>query len=126
MEEMTRQSETLNTRQSSHFVQRIVGIIFGVIQITLVFRLIFKWLGANPNNGFVESLYAVTQSFVGFFEGIFAKVATSTGVFEPETLVALVVISVIAWFVLSLVTPRIENRVERTEYTENSNRKMNI
>src|SRR5665647_1732398 len=122
MEQMTKQTETRNTQLESHTAQRIVGIIFSVIEIILAFRLIFKLLGANPKNDFVHGIYAVTQFFVGIFEGIFSRVTTSgaetTAIFEPATLIAMVVIAVIAWVVLKLMTPRIGNRVERTEYTE--------
>ena len=124
MEEISKQTETLNTKQESHTAQRIVGIFFGVIEVTLAFRLIFKLLGANPENGFVQGMYAFTHFFTGFFEGIFSRATTrgaeTTAVFEPATLIAMVVIAVIAWVVLKLITPRIGNLVERTEYTKNA------
>lgn len=119
---MNKQTETRNTKLESHTAQRIVGIIFSVIEIILAFRLIFKLLGENPKNDFVHGIYAATQFFVGIFEGIFSRVTTSgaetTAVFEPATLIAIVVIALIAWVVLKLITPRIGTRVERTEYTE--------
>ena len=64
MEQMTKQTETRNTKQESHIVQRIVAIIFGIIEVILVFRLIFKLLGANLKNDFVLGIYAITQFFV--------------------------------------------------------------
>ena len=119
---MNKQTETRNIKLESQTAQRNVGIIFSVIEIILAFRLVFKLLGANPNNYFVHGIYAATQFFVGIFEGIFSQVTTSgaeaTAVFEPATLIAIVVIALIAWVVLKLITPRIETRVERTEYTE--------
>ncbi len=127
MEQMTRQTETRNTKQESNIVQRIIGVIFGVIEILLAFRLVFKLLGANPTNGFVQGIYNITQPFVGIFEGIFSRVTTSgaetTAVFEPATLIAMVVVALIAWIVLKLMTPRSSTRVERTEYTEQDNQK---
>ena len=125
MEQMNKQVETRNTKQESHAAQRIVGTIFGIIEIALAFRLIFKLLGANPTNVFVQGIYTVTQFFVGIFEGIFSQATTSgavtTAVFEPATLIAMVIIAVIAWIVLKLIKPRISIRSEKTEYTENDN-----
>ena len=122
MEQMTKQTETRNTNPENYTAQRFVVAIFGIIEIILAFRLVFKLMGANPTNGFVQGIYSVTQVFVGVFEGIFSRVTTSgaetTAVFEPATLIAMVVIALIAWVVLKLMTPRIRNRVERTEYTE--------
>jgi len=125
MEQMTKQTETRNTKQESHTAQRIVGIIFGVIEVGLAFRLIFKLLGANLKNGFVQGIYYITEFFVGIFEGIFPRITTSgaeaKAAFEPATLIAMVVIAIIAWAVLKLMTPRISNRVEKTEYSQHDN-----
>jgi len=125
MEEIIKQSETLNTKQESHFMQRIVGAVFGVIEVSLAFRMFFKLFGANPDNAFVQGLYSVTWVFVGLFAGIFSRVtkmgAQTTGVFEPETLIAMVVIAVIAQLVMKVITPRSSNLVERTKFTGNNN-----
>jgi cellobiose-specific phosphotransferase system component IIC len=118
----TKQTETENTEQESHTGQRFVGIIFGIIEIMLTFRLIFKLLGANAANSFVHGLYSASQFFIGAFEGIFSRVNTGGGatitVFEPATLIAMVVVALLAWVVLKLMTPRNGTRVARTENTE--------
>lgn len=123
MEEMIKQKETINSKQESHTGQKIASIIFGVIEVALGFRLVFKLLGANPENAFVQGIYTFTWIFVGIFEGIFSRVTTkgaeTTAVFEPATLIAMVVIAVIAYFVLKLIAPRSGNLVERTEYMKN-------
>jgi hypothetical protein len=127
MEHMTKKTEIQNNKSESHTAQRYAGLIFGVAEAILAFRLIFKLLGANPKNGFVHGIYAVTQYFVGIFTSIFPGFATSsaktTVVFEPATLIAMVVIALIAWVVLKLMTPRINNRVETTGYMEHDNQK---
>ena len=125
MEQMTKQVETRNTKHDNNTAQRVSGIIFAVIEVFLAFRLIFKLLGANPDNGFVRGIYAITQVLVGIFEGIFSKV-TTTGVetkaiLEPATLIAMVVVALIAWGVSKLITPRSFNRVESTQFTEHDN-----
>lgn len=126
MEDMTRQRETRNIRQESHMGQTIVGIIFGAIEILLAFRLVFKLLGANPVNGFVNGIYTVSQFFVSIFESIFSRATTggieTTSVLEPATLIAMVVVALIAWGVMKLIKPRSGNRYERTEYTEHDDR----
>ena len=125
MEQMEKQVETRNTKQGSYIAYRIVGTIFGIIEIALAFRLIFKLLGANPANIFVQGLYTVTHFFVGIFEGIFYQATTNgavtTAIFEPATLIAMLVIAVIAWIFLKLIKPRIGNSTARTEYTRNEN-----
>ncbi len=127
MKQRSKETETLKIKQNSNIVQRTIGAIFGVIEVTLAFRLMFKLLGANPEHGFVSGVYAVTQPFVGFFEGIFSRTYTigaeTTAVFEPATLISMVVIALIAWVVLKVITPRSGNRFERTEHTKHDNKK---
>lgn len=118
MDPTTRQSETTSTKAESHTAKTIVGAIFGVIEIILGFRLVFKLLGANPDNGIVKAIYNVTQFFVGIFEGIFGKVTVTGAVFEPATLIAMVVVALAAWLILKLMTPRISSRTDRTETTK--------
>jgi len=121
MDEMSQQTEVRDTKAESSASKRIVGVVFGIIEVLLAFRLIFKGLGANPGNGFVRGIYGITQFLVGIFEGIFsrgtASGAETTAVFEPATLIVMVVIGLIAWGVLRLMTPHTGTRVERTETT---------
>jgi len=118
MDKTTRQSETTSTKTESHAAKNIVGVIFAVIEIILGFRLVFKLLGANPDNGFVKVIYNVTQFFVGIFEGIFGKVTDTGAVFEPATLIAMIIVALVAWLILMLVRPRKSSRTETTETTK--------
>jgi predicted lipid-binding transport protein (Tim44 family) len=97
-----------------------MGVIFGLIEIILAMRLIFKLLGANPSNGFIKFIYGITHLFTALFEGIFAEITISSStkaVFEPATLIAIILVALIAWLVLKLMTPQKSNHVETTEYT---------
>jgi heme/copper-type cytochrome/quinol oxidase subunit 4 len=127
MDQMTQQTETRDTKAESNTSKRIVGVLFAIVEIVLAFRLIFKGLRANATNGFVRAVYGVTQFLVGIFAGIFQR-GTATGsetasIFEPETLIVMVVIGLIAWAVLRLMTPHTGTRVERTETTGRDDQK---
>ena len=81
--------------------RRIIGVIVGIVEAVLLIRLILKLLGANPGNVIVNGVYMITQPFVGIFEGIFAQIPITSinaaAVFEPATLVAMLVVALIGW-----------------------------
>ena len=85
----------------------LVYFIFGLLEILLAFRFVFKLLGANPSTGFVDFIYNLSAIFVAPFAGIFntslANGDVTTSIFEPATLVALVVYAVLAWGIVALI-----------------------
>ena len=93
--------------ESSQTVAYLIYFIFGVLEFLLLFRLIFKLLGANPTSGFVSLIYSITQLFVLPFNGIFplstTEGAVTTAILEPSTLVAVVVYAILAWGIIQLV-----------------------
>lgn len=90
--------------------RRIIGLISGVIEAVLLIRLILKLLGANPGNVIVNGIYAITQPLVAIFEGIFAQVPlpsiNAIAVFEPATLIAMLVVALAAWILQMLFRSR--------------------
>jgi len=89
-------------------LSRIIATIFSVLELILAFRFILLLLGANAGNGLVHGLYNITQPFISLFEGIFATMNTNIfgihGVFEPATVIAIVVFSFIEWALFKLIS----------------------
>lgn len=85
----------------------IVYFIFGVLEILLAFRFVLKLAGANPSSGFVDFVYGASRVFILPFNGIFrtslSQGAVVTSVFEPSTLVALIVYILVAWGIVKLI-----------------------
>ena len=81
--------------------------ILSVIEVLLVFRFIFKLLGANPRNGFVSFLYSIAGIFIAPFSGIFNSFVSSglasKSVFEPAVLIGMAVYAVLAWGLVGLI-----------------------
>ena len=98
-------------------ISRVIATIFSIIELLLVFRFILKLLGANAVNGLVQGLYDITQPLIGLFEGIFATMNTNIfgilGVFEPATVIAIVVFSFLEWVLLQLISRRSGSRFGR-------------
>lgn len=121
---MEKKLETRNSSSEGSIFNRIVVVLFSLVEIILGFRFIFKLMGANASNVFVKGLYDVTQLFVGIFEGIFAKMtiseAATDAVFEPATLIAIVVVGLIAWGVMKLMSQNTTSEVKKTETIEDN------
>ena len=88
-------------------IEYLVYFFFGVLEILLGFRLIFKLMGASTISAFVSLIYSLTGIFILPFEGIFRSLFTqgseTTGILEPSTLVAIVVYALAAWGIVKLV-----------------------
>lgn len=118
---MSNKQETRHTITEGNMFNRIVLVLFSIIEVALGFRFFFKLIGANPDNVFVKGLYAITQFVVGIFEGIFS-IATTTGaeteaVFEPATLIAIIVVGLVAWGIMKLMSNSSTSQVKKTEVT---------
>lgn len=116
---MNNTQETRQTITEGNIGRRIITVIFSLIEVMLGFRFFFKLIGANPENVFVKGLYAFTQFFVGIFEGIFS-VATTPGaeteaVFEPATLIAIIVVALIAWAIMKLISSGSTSQVKSSQ-----------
>lgn len=119
MQETSRQTEVQATESGGQVARRVIIVIFLLIEILLAFRLIFKLLGASANSAFTNLIYSITWPFVALFEGIFSRQSTpgaeTRGVFEPATLIAMIVVALIAWLVIKLVTPKPDGTVSRND-----------
>jgi hypothetical protein len=96
-----------NTAGPKTTVANIVWFIYGVIAILLVLRFVLKLTGANSVNGFVSFIYSVTNFLSAPFDSIFGTASvntqTTSSVFEPSIIVAIVVYALIAWGITKLL-----------------------
>lgn len=92
---------------NSQTIEYLVYFLFGIIEVLLAFRLVFKLIGASLSSVFVGFIYGLTGVFILPFEGIFRRWFTqgveTTSIFEPSTLVAIIVYAVLAWGIVKLV-----------------------
>jgi hypothetical protein len=88
-------------------IEYLIYFIFGILEILLVFRLALKLMGASVSSSFVSLIYSSTEMFVapfvGIFRGWFVSGAGTTSIFEPATLIAIIVYSVVAWGIVRLL-----------------------
>ncbi len=92
---------------SSQTIEYLVYFFFGLLEVLLAFRLIFKLAGASASSAFVSFIYGFTGLFILPFEGIFrrgvSQVMETTSVLEPATMVAIVVYAFVSWGIVKLI-----------------------
>lgn len=123
MNELNKKSERVNT--STQFDQsigrRILIVVFGLIETLLAFRFIFKLAGANPENTLIKLLYDTTQFMVAIFASIFTPATTdgleTVSVIEPGTIIAMIVIALIALGISKLMNQDTSVQKNTTEFT---------
>ena len=80
--------------------QRVVGLVFGLIQLVIGARVILLLLDARTTNGLVSGILNLSQTFVAPFEGILrtSSLNASGSVLDVAAIVALV-----GWTVAELI-----------------------
>jgi uncharacterized protein YggT (Ycf19 family) len=81
---------------------QIVWYILGIIEILLLFRFVFKFLGANPSAGFTSFIYGATYVFAAPFLSVFRITNVDGSIFEWTTLLAMLVYWIIAMGIVKL------------------------
>lgn len=88
-------------------VVNLIYFLFGLLEILLAFRFFLRLAGAGTGSIFVTAVYSLTNIFVLPFEGIFRRGVTdgavTAAVFEPSTIIALLVYAVVGWAIVQLV-----------------------
>jgi hypothetical protein len=90
--------------------ERIVWLITSVVDVILTMRFIFLLLGASTQAAFASLLYGVTLPLVAPFQGMFNTPSRGGSVFEPASLVALVVYTLIGWVIVATIRIRHSRR----------------
>jgi len=94
-------------------IRMLVNIVFGVIELLLTLRFIFKFFVVNAGTPFVAWTYGASASLVSPFARILPDLKLGGFVIDFSTLVALVVFALVGGLILqvfSYVGPRYYNR----------------
>lgn len=103
---VTERAVTTESRDASVAkTEQIVWFIVGVLVFLLILRMILALLGANPENAFADLIYTISNLFVAPFRGLLQVGTLQLGVsrFETETLIAVIVYTLIGWGVVKLI-----------------------
>ena len=89
-------------------IEYVIYFLFGALDILLVFRFVLRLLGAGTGSSFVNFIYNLSAAFIWPFQGIFSSTvapgAETVSVFEPATLIAIIVYAIVAWGIVKLIS----------------------
>jgi|SRR5690349_14744604 hypothetical protein len=113
------------------WVSRLVWFLVAVLEVLLAMRFVLLLAGANEGAGFAQLIYGVTRPFVGPFAGLFGSNLTypgaaGTGVFAPETLVAMVVYALIGFAIVKIAQLMLGTNQTRGTVVSDVNRRTRI
>ncbi|MFN8513566.1 MAG: hypothetical protein U0232_33235 [Thermomicrobiales bacterium] len=92
-----RQSRTL-------WLENLIYFIFGAISLLIAMRVLLKAIGANPENGFTNFIYAFSHLFVAPFLTMVNPIAVGdTAVFEIASVLAIIIYLILAWLLVRLM-----------------------
>lgn len=82
---------------------QIIWYLFSVIEAILLFRFLLKIIGANPQAGFTDFIYSISQPLVKPFLGVLGSSLLAGGLVEWSSLLALLVYWLVAWGVVRII-----------------------
>jgi hypothetical protein len=106
------------------WVSRLVWFVVGLMAALIAIRFVLLLTGANETAGFAQLIYGLTGWMVAPFANLFGQPLTypgaaSTGVFEPASLVAIVVYALVGLLVTKIAQLMLgTNRTTGTVYSE--------
>lgn len=90
--------------QMTMVLKGLINLAFGLANMGLVLRLLFRLFGANPNAPFVDFLYESTAPLLSPFRGIFTPYVIEPGyVLEFSTVIAIAIYTLISWLILEFI-----------------------
>jgi hypothetical protein len=81
---------------------RVIALVFTVLEVLLLVRFTLKLLGANAEQALVSAIYGITEPLVAPFRGIFAQ-PTGTPVVEIASLLSIIFFVLVAALIVAIV-----------------------
>jgi hypothetical protein len=83
-------------------VAKFIWLLFGMLDMLLMFRFALKLLGANPENQFANFIYDLSSLFLKPFLTLLESPTSNGMIFDVAALVAVIVYSLVAWVLVRL------------------------
>ncbi len=104
LRENERRVAAANQNSSTARIVYIVYFLFSIVELLLALRIVLHLVGANPDNGFANFIYALSAPFVALFASLLQNpVLSTTATIEITTMIAMIVYAILAWLIGRLI-----------------------
>ncbi|MCL4392836.1 YggT family protein [Patescibacteria group bacterium] len=83
---------------------RIIYIIFSIIEGLIVFRILFELFGANPQNVIAKFIYSTSYPLVSPFFGLFKNIQFGRFSISSNSITALIFYTIAGFVILEILT----------------------
>ncbi len=90
-------------RQTLTWISGLIWFAFGVLEALIGLRVIFRLIGANPQNPFANFIYNSSRLYLVPFASLTANPAVDGLVLEITSMMAMVIYALIAWGIVRLL-----------------------
>jgi hypothetical protein len=90
-------------RTAIYRVWQVIWLVLGIVEGLIAIRFVLRLLGANPDAGFAQLIYGLTEPLVAPFVGLFGTPRFQGSAFEFTSLVAMMVYALLAWVIVKIV-----------------------
>jgi YGGT family protein len=85
------------------WVSGVIWFVFGVLEALIGLRVIFRVIGANPQNPFANFVYSSTALWLAPFANLTSNPAVGSLVLEITSLMAMIIYALVAWGIVRLL-----------------------
>jgi hypothetical protein len=96
-------SDSATRNAGVYRLQEAIYFLFGIIEVLIALRFGLRAFGANPAAPFSAAIYTITGPLVAPFNGMFGEPQLSQSVFEPQSIVAILVYALVGWALAKIV-----------------------
>ncbi len=89
--------------QTLSWVSGVIWFAFGVLEALIGLRVVFRLMGANPQNPFANFVYNSTLLYLAPFANLMPNPSMNGLVLEITSLMAMIIYALVAWGIVRLL-----------------------
>jgi hypothetical protein len=90
-------------KQTLRKVSQFIWLLFAILETLIGLRIILRLIAADPNNGFANFIYSLTNPFLQPFFGLTNNLIADQVVIEIPSFIAMLVYALLGWLIIRVI-----------------------